>query len=84
MRAPEHDIEIVGIYDPKHAREHFLDWEVVATIDACEPYDVCLLTDLNDPQKAYVSLMEQISMPRVMVLDILGVTTKIKDVSRVS
>jgi predicted transcriptional regulator len=75
LRALEHDIEIVDIYDPKHARERFLNREVVAAMDACEPYDACLLTDLNDPQDAYANLIEQVCVHRVVVLDILGVRT---------
>lgn len=82
LRALEHDIEIVGIYDPKHAHERFLDREVVANINACEPYDACLLTDLNDPQKAYVDLMAQTSVHGVVVLDILGVMTNDETSSR--
>lgn len=32
-----HDVEIVGVYDPRHVRERFLKREVVATMDVCEP-----------------------------------------------
>ena len=75
LRSLEHDIEIAGIYDPKHAQECFLDRKVVATVDGCEPFDVCLLTDLNDPRAAYDDLLERVSGDRVVVPDTLGLTT---------
>ena len=75
LRALEHDIEIAGIYDPKHAQERFLNQEVAAAMDGCEPFDVCLLTDLSDPQATYDELVEQVSIERVVVPDILGLTT---------
>lgn len=74
LRAFEHDIEIAGIYDPEHAQERFLNREVVAAMDACEPFDVCLLTDLSDPQATYADIVDQVSIERVVVPDILGLT----------
>lgn len=74
LRALEHDIEIAGIYDPAHAPERFLSREVVAAMDVCEPFDVCLLTDLRDPQGTYADLVDQVSIERVVVPDILGLT----------
>jgi predicted transcriptional regulator len=75
LRAHEHDIEIAGIYDPKHAQERFLDRDVVVAMEACEPFDVCLLTNISDPQATYDDLVDQISMERVVVPEILGLTT---------
>ena len=56
-------------------RERFLNQEVVAAMDACEPFDVCLLTNISDPQATYDDLVDQISMERVVVPEILGLTT---------
>jgi len=72
LRALEHDIEIAGIYDPNHAKKQFLNREVVASLDACEPFDVCLLTDLSDTPAAYAALVEQLSADKVVAPDILG------------
>ena len=72
LRALEHDIEIAGVYDPEHARERFLNREVAATIDMCEPFDGCLLTDLSDPQATYADIVDQVSIEGVVVPDILG------------
>jgi predicted transcriptional regulator len=74
LRALEHDIEIAGIYDPKHAQERFLNRQVVAAMDVCEPFDVCLLTDLSDPRATYADVIDQVSIERVVVPDILGLT----------
>ncbi len=74
LRALEHDIEIAGIYDPKHAQERFLGREVVAALDVCEQFDVCLLTDLSNPQATYADIVDQASKERIMVPEILGLT----------
>ena len=75
LRALEHDIEIAGIYDPEHAQERFLDRVVVAAMDMCEPFDVCVLTNLSDPQATHMDLVDRVSIERVVVPDILGLTT---------
>jgi predicted transcriptional regulator len=75
FRAQDHDIEITGVYDPLHAQERFLDQEVVGTMEACLPFDVCLLTNLSDPQASYTELVGQVSIERVVVPEILGLTT---------
>ena len=75
LRTLEHDIEIAGVYDPQRVHERFLNREVVAAMNMCEPFDVCLITDLGDPQATYAALVEQVSMERVVVPGILGVTT---------
>jgi predicted transcriptional regulator len=75
LRAQEHDIEIAAVYDPQLAQERFLDREVVAAIDGCPPFDVCLLTNLSDPQATYADLVAQVSRERVLVPEILGLTT---------
>jgi DNA-binding MarR family transcriptional regulator len=72
VRAIEHAIEIAGIYDPAQAQSQFLNRDVAATIDACEPFDVCLVTDLRDPNATYADLIEQVSPERIVIPDILG------------
>ena len=81
LRALEHGIEIAGIYDPKHARERFLNQEVAAAIDVCEPFDVCFLTDLSDPQATYADLVDQACIERVLAPDILGLATNVPESS---
>ena len=77
LRALEHGIEIVGIYDPKQAQRRFLNQEVVATLGVCEPFDVCLLTDLRDPHVTYADLIDHVSAERILVPDILGLTLNV-------
>lgn len=73
LRALEHNVEIAGVYDPNNAHSRFLNREVAATLGACEPFDVCLLTDLSDTQAAYADLVEQVSTDKVVLPDILGI-----------
>ena len=74
LRALEHDVEILGIYDPTRAGERILGWEVKGSLDAFGPIDACLVTDLNDPQATCDSLAEKIEVEKVVVPDILGLT----------
>lgn len=72
LRAIERRIDIAGIYDPEHGHARFLNRKVAASLTECEPFDVCLLTNLSDPHAAYASLVDQVSKERVVVPDILG------------
>jgi DNA-binding MarR family transcriptional regulator len=72
LRAAEHSIEIVGVYDPNIAHTKFLEKTVVASLSECEPFDICLVTDLNEPLALYRDLVTQTSKENVVVPDILG------------
>ena len=75
LRALEHDVEIVGTFDPNGPQDRFLNHEVASNLDDLEPFDVCLLTDLGDPQKTYSTLVSRVGADRVIVPGILGLTT---------
>ena len=75
LRALDHELEIVGIYDPVCGRDEFLSYSVFDSMDKCNASDAWILTDLTEPQKAYERLVSTLDAERVIVPDILGVKT---------
>jgi predicted transcriptional regulator len=75
LRALDHELEIVGIYDPICGRDEFLSYPVFDSMEKCNASDAWILTDLTEPQKAYERLVSTLDAERVIVPDILGVNT---------
>ena len=75
MRALDHKLEIVGIYDPLYKRNEFLSYPVFDSAEKCKESDAWMLTDLAEPQRAYERLVVTFDTERVIVPDILGVNT---------
>ena len=76
LRSQEHDIEIVGTYDPNSARDKFLHFPVWRQLKEIEQYDACLLTALNDTMKIYESLVQEFGQEKILIPSILGITKK--------
>jgi len=74
LRALEYGVEIVGICDPSHAGDRFLDWEVSGSLASLGAFDACLVTDLREPQDTFNALVNELELERVVVPDILGLT----------
>jgi hypothetical protein len=75
LRALDHKLEIVGIYDPLYRRDEFLSYPVFDSVEKCKESDAWILTDLTEPQRAYERLVSVVDSERVIVPDILGVNT---------
>ena len=71
LRAQERDVQIVGIFDPHTERNRFAGVAVWHSLDRAEPFDVCVLTELNSPLRSYEQLLKEIEKERVLVPDIL-------------
>jgi len=74
LRAADTEIRIVGIYDPHTERRRFAGKTVWHDIAQVEPYDACVLTDLNAPLIAYQNFVGHVSAERVLVPEVLGIT----------
>ena len=72
LRAREHDMEIVGVYDPDTDVERFLGKKVSRELETCEGFDLCLVTDLTDPQATFANLQKHVAPERIVVPGILG------------
>ena len=73
LRALEHNnVEIVGVYDRNASLQQFLDKTVFQKLEDCEPFDVCLVTELTDAQSTFQHLTDLVGSERVIAPSILG------------
>ena len=77
LRALEHKLKIVGIYDPGYGSNEFLGYPVFDSPEKCKNSDAWLLTDLAEPQWVYERLVSMFDAERVVVPDILGVNAAV-------
>lgn len=71
------DAEIVAIVDPGSRHESFARLPVLNEIPE-DAVDAVLLTTLRDPQKAYDALTQRFPAKRVLVPELLRITTETK------
>ena len=72
LRALEHGIKIVDVYDRNTDLLQFLDVGICRSLDQCESFDVCLITDLTDPQGMFEHLGSVVRPELILVPSILG------------
>lgn len=73
LRAMESELTVVGFVDSQHGGRRVLGRPVWAGIGLSDPYDVCVLTDLDSPQAVYDRLVAIVPRERVLVPDILRI-----------
>lgn len=71
LRAQEQDVQIVGILDPHTERRRFAGASVWRLLKQAEPYDVCVLTELNSPLLSYELLLKEVDKEHILIPDIL-------------
>ena len=71
----DHNMFIVGTWDPYSNKKQFLHRPVWKNLDDVEQFDACLLTTLNNTNAMYELLCEQKYFDRVFVPSILGINT---------
>lgn len=71
LRALEHDIEILGIYDSAAGQPRFLNRPVWRHLDEVAQTDAWLLTDLTSPQATLERLRAVAGQERLLVPDVL-------------
>lgn len=72
VRAMEHNIHIIGVFDPDSTREKFLRLPIIKSPGDAESYDACLLTSIDNGDRLYQSLLKYIEPARILVPNILG------------
>jgi hypothetical protein len=65
------DVNVVGVIDFTESEQKFLGRKVWRTLKAAEPFDCCVLTDLQSPQASYRRLIDSVGRERVLVPEIL-------------
>lgn len=74
--AREYGIELVGIVAKKAAGGRFAGLPVVAGLEALEPFDAVLVTEMQTPQAAADALDGKVAPERILVPALLRVTRK--------
>ncbi len=72
LRASESPVEIIGIYDPASDKKQFFSKPVWRQIADSEPFDACVLTDLQSPLATYEVLVDAVGTERLLVPKVLG------------
>lgn len=73
LRAEEHGVEIIGVYDARSQRHRLVGKPVWRSVQECAPFDVCVVTDLESPATTYRHLVRMLGRRRVLVPDIFRV-----------
>ena len=76
IRAVEHNIQVVGIFEPYAQQDRFLRLPVVRSLDDAQSHDACLLTAVHDAGDFYNLLIEEVAPGLVLVPSILGLNVK--------
>lgn len=76
VQAAEYELTVVAVYDPVTEHNSYLGLRVAHTLNECEPYDVLVMTDLNEPQSVYDRLIRKVGAERVIAPEVLGLKTK--------
>ena len=75
LRAQEHKIDIVGVFDPYSKKEKFLHLPVWHSLDDAASYDACLITSLEDAVSLVELLSQQLSKDEIFIPSMLGIST---------
>ena len=76
LRSLEHDLKIVGVFDPECKEKQFLHLPVWNSLADVDEYDIWLLTALKNLDVIYKSQVERLSFEKVLVPFILGINTR--------
>lgn len=71
LRGQEMSVDVVGIVDPHTERRRLGGVTVWRSFTDAEPFDACMLTELNSPLLGYEQLLKAVDRKRVLVPDIL-------------
>lgn len=73
VRAHEHDLQIVGVYDTHSSRDLFFRLSVCKRLEALPAYDALMITDVKDPAECFAQLKSQVEHKPILVPDLLGI-----------
>jgi len=75
LRAYEHEINIVGVFDPFSKKENLLHLKVWQSLDDVDEYDACLITSLEEAVSFVELLRRQVKKDDILIPTILGIST---------
>jgi len=74
LRAYEHKINIVGVFDPFSKKENLLHLKVWHHLDDVDEYDACLITSLEEAVSFVELLQQQVKKDDILIPAILGIS----------
>jgi DNA-binding MarR family transcriptional regulator len=76
LRAQEHSVQILGIFEPDTTIKGCLDFQVWSDLSQCHSgsVDAFVLTALNDGQHIYELILAEEQADRILVPNILGIS----------
>ena len=72
VRCHDHELEIVGTFDPGQSRQHFVGKPVWHRLDEAPDCDAVLFTALDDCAAVHQQLLTRFDQAQVVVPDIVG------------
>ena len=72
LRACEHEVNIIGTFDPESKLDQFISLPVWQSLDAAKAYDACILTSLNKTKELHSLLINEVEADKLLVPSILG------------
>jgi DNA-binding MarR family transcriptional regulator len=75
LRAPEQNIDIVGMLDTQSTSTNFLGLPVWDSFDFLSDFDACVVTEVKEPQKLIEYMKTQVDLNIIFVPEILGIKT---------
>jgi len=78
LRAKEQNIEIIGLLERKTTIKDFIGLPVWTSMDLLPDFDVCVITDVKDPNGLLEYLYSHVAKDTVFIPDILGVNVENK------
>ena len=81
IRSQEHNIRIIGTFDPDSSLKQFLHLPVWNSFDMADNHDACLITSLDKPDQFYVSLINKIDQEKILIPAILGISQRKNNLS---
>ena len=78
LRTKELDIEMIGLLERKTTVKDFIGLPVWTSMDLLPDFDVCVVTDVNDPHGLLEYLYSHVAKDTVFVPDILVINVEKK------
>lgn len=73
LRACEHEVNIIGTFDPESELDQFISFPVWQSLDAVNIFDACILTSLKKTNELYRLLINEVEAEKLLVPSILGI-----------
>lgn len=73
LRAKEQGLTIVAVLDKETARKDFIGIPIIASLDAMDGYDACVITGLNSAADLRDYAEKFVAKNRIFIPDILGI-----------